>query len=260
MDDLFNQDVVCSIMDYLKNEYIFIGLVNRNSYNFFKNNENTCTSVSSCFESVPKLEWSGILKDKDINVEQCVYHSKSKEVIEYAESKKVVHSINSVLEHAIRRKDMDMIDWMESRSEMHGPACMIAAVESGSMDMVKRFCVDNLLHYDADNFFPDGAHLYNLSMGDKIIVCEQWKEYVGDYLIESAKDNGLFEILKWLHSQGIPNPNEFPGLVGNAAIYGSEEMVIWMLKNGYRMNFSHSSFEEGIRQGVYMRWLRNANS
>lgn len=243
-------------MDYLRNEYIFVGTVNKKSRDFFRKTKNTVTNVSSCFESVSKLEWSGILQVPDIRKDPYVYNSLSTEVLEYAERNQIVHSINGALACAIRRKDFKMIDYLEDRFEMHGPACMIAAVESGCLDMVKRYCRGNILDYRAEHFFPDGSHIYNLRERDRIEVCHNWKGYVGDYMIESAKERGYFEILKWLHSQGIPDPSECQGVVGDSVLTCSHEMISWMLKHGYIMSMQDTTVEEGIRQGDYMRWLR----
>lgn len=263
MDEILNHDVSSNIMDYLLNEYIFVGSVNKKSRAFFKSRGNTNTNVSSCFESVAKLEWSGILEEQNLNtikIEPYVYNTRSTEVLEYVEKHKIVCSINGVLEYAIRRKDLAMIDWMEDRFEMHGPACQIAAVESGSMEMVQRFCIDNLLNYRAHNFFPDGAHLYNLNERDRIDICYKWRTYVGDYLLEAAKHHGYFEILKWLHTQGIPDPKECCGVVGDAVLTCSEEMVRWMVEQGYVMNVSDLPADMDIVSGSYVRWLQEMGS
>ena len=249
-------------MDYLRNEYLFVGSVNRQSRDFFRKINNTVTNVSSCFESVAKLEWSGLLDTSDkknnyINLEPYVYSSRSTDVLQYVEDHRIVYSINGALEHAIRRRDLDMIDWLEGRFEMHGPACMIAAVESGSLDMVKRYCVENLLNCGAENFFPAGAHVYDLRERDRMIICREWRAYVGDYLVEAAKYGGYFEILRWLYSQGIPDPKECQGVVGDAVNTCSREMVEWMLDHGYKMTFDELSTEMGIHQGDYMRCLRD---
>lgn len=261
MDDLLNHDVSSNIIDYLFNEYVFVGSVNRRSRSLFKRMDNTVTRVSSCFESVSKLECSGILEKRDdINLEPYVYDSRSTKVLEYVEKNKIVYSINGVLEYAIRRIDLDMIDWMEDRFELHGPACQIAAAESGSLDMVKKYCIDNVLDHRAHNFFPTGAHLYNLNDRDKIEVCRKWKLYVGDFLLEVVKHNGDFEILKWLHGQGIPDPNDCCCVVGNAVKTCSNEMVQWMIDHGYVMGVSNIPGDMCIVSGSYMRWLREMGS
>lgn len=262
MDDVFNHDVSFHIMDYLVGEYIFVGSVNRKSRDFFKNKlKNTVTNVSSCFESVEKLKQSGILeRTKEIRLEPYVYNSPSTEVLEYAEKNKVVYSINGALSQAIRRMDFKVIDWMEDRFELHGPSCMIGAVESGSLDMVKRYCIDNLLDYRAHNFFPDGAHLYNFNDRDRMEVCSNWRAYVGDYLLEAVKSHGYFDIMKWLHTQGIPDPEECCGVVGDATLTCSEEMIVWMVNQGYVMNVSDLPGNMGIVSGSYMRWLREMGS
>lgn len=266
MSDVFSHDVSSHIMEYLVGEYMFVGSVNRRSRDFFNTVvKDTSTNISSCFESVAKLEQSGILeKNKgtnEINLEPYVYNSPSTDVLEYAEKHKIVYSINGALEYAIRRMDFNVIDWMEdTRFELHGPSCMIAAVESGSMEMVKRFCVDNLLDYRAHNFFPVGAHLYNLNDRDRIEVCSNWRTYVGDYLLEAVKIHGYFDILKWLHTQGIPDPRECCGVVGDATLTCSGEMIEWMVNQGYVMNVSDLPGNMGIVSGDYMRWLREMGS
>ncbi len=262
MDEILNHDVGFRIMDFLVDEYIFVGSVNRRCRDIFKSKDNMVTRVSSCFESVEKLRQSGILnKTNEINLEPYVYNSPSIEVLEYAEKNKVAHDINGALAYAIRRKDFKIIDWMEcTRFEMHGPSCMIAAVESGDLEMVKRYCVDNVLDYRAHNFFPNGAHLYNLNDRDRIEVCSNWRTYVGDYLLESVKNHGYFDILKWLHAQGIPDPRESCGVVGDAVLTCSEDMIKWMMDHGYVMNVSDLSGSTGITTGSYTRWLMEIGS
>jgi len=242
-------------MDFVGNEYIFVGLVNRRARDSLRANRRTTTNVSSCFESVNRLVESGILQVSWIKKDPYVYNSRSTEVIEYAEKNKIVRSVNGVLSYAIRRQDWDMIDWMESRFEMHGPACMIAAVESGSLDMVKRYCIDGLLHYDAEYFFPEGSHMYNLKERDRMQVCYNWRNYVGDYLVEAAKNNGHLEILKWLHSEKIPDPEECCGVVGDSVLTLPEDMIQWMMENGYVMKTSDAS--ERTKHGDFIKWLRD---
>lgn len=256
MNSILNHDVGSSIMDYLHGEYIFLGSINRRCRDYFRTVNNTTTNVSSCFESVLRMTESGILGEKDISMDRYVYNTRSTEVLEYAEKHKIVYSINGALEYAIRRMDIKIIDWMESRCEMHGPACMIAAVESGSLEMVRKYCVDNLLDYRAHNFFPEGSHICNLRERDRLEVCRKWRSYVGDYLIEAVKHHGYFDILKWLHEQKIPDPGECKGVVGEAVNTGSDEMVKWMMNNGYVMLANEMSPLEGIRHGDYTRWLR----
>jgi len=128
MYDIFNPDVISAIMEFLGNEYIFVGLVNRQSRDSFRKNKNTTTNVSACYESVNRMVESGILEETGIRKEPYIYNTRSKEVIEYVEKNRIIRSVNGALAYSIRRQDLEMIDWMESRFEMHGPACMIAAV------------------------------------------------------------------------------------------------------------------------------------
>ena len=262
MDEILNHDVGSQILDYFLDEYIFVGPVNRKCRAFFKDKGSTVTKVSSCFESVEKLKQSGILnRTNEINMDPYVYNSPSMEVLEYADKNNIVYDINGALEYAIRRKDFKIINWMEcTRFEFHGPSCMIAAVESGDVDMVKRYCVDNLLDYRAHNFFPSGTHLYNLNDRDRIEICSNWRSYVGDYLIEAVKNHGYFDILKWLQTQGIPNPTETFGVVGDGVLTCSEEMIKWMTDHGYVMNVSDLPGNMGIATGDYIRWLRDIGS
>ena len=254
MYDIFNPDVISAIMEFLGNEYIFVGLVNRQSRDSFRKNKNTTTNVSACYESVNRMVESGILEETGIRKEPYIYNTRSKEVIEYVEKNRIIRSVNGALAYSIRRQDLEMIDWMESRFEMHGPACMIAAVESGSLDMVYRFCIDGLLHYDADYFFPEGSHMYNLNERDRIEVCSNWRNYVGDYLVEVAKEKGYFEILQWLHSQKIPDPEECCGVVGDSVLTASDDMIQWMIANGYVMKKSDAL--ERTKHGDFIEWIR----
>jgi hypothetical protein len=260
MDSLLNHDVSFLVMEFLHGEYVFYGLVNRWCRDYFRRVGDVGTRVSACFESVPRMMGSGILDEAGIHKDRYVLKSASTEVLDYCETHGIVASINGALEHAIRRVDLDAIAWLESRFELHGPACMIAAVESGSLDMVKRFCVDNLLDYRAHNFFPDGSHICNLRDRDRMIVCDRWRDYVGDYLIESVKETGNFEILRWLHDQKIPDPRECKGLVGRALHTGSKEMVKWMLRHGYLLSPTETSLRSrGVHQGDYVKSLRGMN-
>ncbi len=262
MDEILNHDVGSQILGFLPEEYIFLGSVSRSCRDILKSRGDTVTRVSSCFESVEKLKHSGILKrTNEIKMEPYVYNSPSVEVLEYAEKHKIVHDINGALEYAIRRRDFKVIDWMEGfRLEMHGPSCMIAAVESGDLDMVKRYCVDNVLDYRAHNFFPSGSHLYNLNERDRIEVCGNWRTYVGDYLLEAVKNHGYFDIIKWLHTQGIPDTNESCGVVGDAVLTCSKDMIRWMVDHGYVMNAIDLSGSTGITTGSYTRWLVDIGS
>ncbi len=256
---VLGHDAGSTALEFLRDEFVFVARVNRRCRCLFRDVlGSTSTSVSSCFTSLPRLLDSGVLGDRRLEKDAYVFNSRSIEVLEFAEKNRVVPSLNKALACAIRRADVGVIDWLEgTRFEAHGPACMIAAVESGSMDMVRRFCRDGVLDHRAPNFFDDECHVYNLRVRDRVEVCRRWRQYVGDYLIEAAINGGHFEILRWLESQRIPDPREEKGAVGAAARNGSAEMVRWMLSRGYRMSPDElSESGGGVSRGDYVRWMR----
>lgn len=255
MDDILNHDVSSYILEFIGNEFIFTGTINKKCHGYYKNKPKE-TNMSSCFETLPKLKDSGLIDDEKQEIPlNYYYNSGSIEVLEYAEEEELVYSINSALEYSIRRKDFKMIDYLESRLELYGPAVMIAAVESGSLDMVKRFCIDNILDHDAYNFFPVGSHVCHLSLGDKLLICRGWKIFVGDYLLESVKEYGHFEIMKWLYNEGINAINRGYDVVGVAAKHGDRKMVQWMLDHGYMMSGGEEAYASLTNDNEYIRWV-----
>ncbi|CAN0471136.1 unnamed protein product [Ectocarpus sp. 8 AP-2014] len=184
----------------------------------------------------------------------------SVDVMRHAMSSGLVDNLNGALEHAIRSNDCDMITVLEKefRETRIGPACLVAAVESGSLALVHKYCVDGVLDARAANFGLEDSFCYPFDMTAKRMICRCWKAYVGDYLIEAAKRCGHFEILKWLHTQHIPCADELSethDIIGKAAAHGNTEMVEWMLLAGYHPSACEIPYASHSNDVCYLEWL-----
>lgn len=249
-----NQDLLKVILDFARtDEFLFFGTVNQASRRAHHNTNNT--RYSSCFETVSRFKDSGLQ-------ELCSHLVKygSTEVMRYALDTGIVDNVNEALEHAIRRADLNRITTLgtEFGETRIGPACLIAAVESGSLALVQEYCADGVLDYRAPNFGLRDNFCYPFPPRGKMIICRNWKMYVGDYLVQAAKRGGFFEILKWLHSQNIPNVEEMSeahDIVGEAAAHGNREMVEWMLQVGYHPSADEIPHACQSNDVSFLEWL-----
>ena len=251
-----DNDLLREILSFMRrDEYLFVGTVNKAFHSLYGARQ---TNVALCVETVSRLQDSGIpqaLRNSN-HVMQCG----SVDVMRHAMSSGLVDNLNGALEHAIRSNDCDMITVLDS--EFHetriGPACMVAAVESKSLALVQKYCVDGVLDARAANFGLEDSFFYPFDMRAKRMICRCWKAYVGDYLIEAAKRCGDFEILKWLHTQHIPCTNELSethDIIGKAAAHGNREMVEWMLLAGYHPSACEIPYAAHSNDVCYLEWL-----
>ncbi|CAM9211789.1 unnamed protein product [Pylaiella littoralis] len=202
---VFNNDHLCSlILEFTCDEYLFTGTINKACHNWYRKKTKK-TSVARCFQSISRVKDSGIIDVSHICPEEFVYRCDSIEVMHYSRETMLVPNLNGALEHAIRSKNRGLIAAIEGRYEdaRVGPACLIAAVESGSLELVKRYCADGVLDRRAQNFGLRDSFSYPHDISDKATICDEWRFYVGEYLVEAAKRRGFVEILSWLHSQDI---------------------------------------------------------
>ncbi len=256
-----NDDLMSTILAFApKDEYLFVGLVNRATHR--AHGMRRRTNVSRCFGSVARLQVSeqAGLSNSQKSVSPHVMACASVDVMKHALHIGLVDNLNGALEHAIRSNDAALISRLNTEfgETRIGPACLIAAVESGSLALVRQYCRDGVLDHRAPNFGLRDNYFYPFDVRAKKMICHRWKMYVGDYLIEAAKQRGHFQILKWLHSQHIPSVDEFSDthdIVGEAAAHGNKEMVEWMLLAGYHPSaceISYACHSNGVR---YLDWL-----
>jgi len=252
-----NADLVSVILPFAgKDQYLFVGTVNKCCYYFCGIKK---TEVTSCFETVPRLQDSGI-QYQDYSLNHYVMKCGSLDIMRYALNTGMVDNLNGALEHAIRSNNTQLITAL--KNEFHetkiGPSCLVAAVESGSLAMVKTYCVDGVLDAKAANFGLEDNYFYPFDMTAKRMICRRWKIYVGDYLIEAAKRYGHFEILKWLHAENIPSMYELSenhDIIGEAAAHGNREMVEWMLLEGYHPSACEIPYASHLNDVCYLEWL-----
>lgn len=262
---LNNADLVSAVLAFSQeDEFWFFGRVNRAFHESYRSRN---TMAASCFESVHRLEDS-LCKLRAIattSIEEHVMKCSSSDVMRHALSTGMVTSLNGALEHAIRSNNTNLITCLEKEFQETrvGPACMVAAVQSGSLELVKKYCNDGVLSPEADNFGLIDSYFHPFSMSEKRMICRQWKKYVGDYLTEAAKQGGFFEILKWLHFHNIPHPGELDkasthythDIVGEAAMHGNKDMVEWMLAAGYTMSACEIPYAARSNDVPYLEWL-----
>lgn len=206
---IFDNPELCStIVGFTQDEYLFIGTVNRAFYVTYQcaaRKRTKTTAVALCFESVSRLKDSGICNVAHISSAEYIYRCNSIEVMRHARDASVLPDLNGALEHAIRSNDQDLIRALEEKysDARVGPACLIAAVESGSLELVKRNCADDVLDRRAANFGLRDSYFFPFDLSAKATICDEWKTYVGEYLVEAAKLCHFLHILTWLHSQGM---------------------------------------------------------
>ncbi|CAN0563775.1 unnamed protein product [Ectocarpus sp. 12 AP-2014] len=250
-----NKDLLSEILSFRRrDEYLFVGTVNKAFHSLYHARQ---TKVALCVETVSRLQDSGIQSlESSHHVMQCG----SVDVMRHALSSGLVDNLNGALEHAIRSNDGALVTILEKEfnETRIGPACLVAAVESGSLALVQKYCVDGVLDARAANFGLDDSYFYPFDMTAKRMICRRWKMYVGDYLIEAAKSCGHFEILKWLHTQHIPGVDELSethDIVGKAAAHGNREMVEWMLLAGYYPSACEIPYASHSNDVSYLEWL-----
>lgn len=256
---LDNVDLVSVILAFSRrDEYLFFGTVNRVFYHTTGGHRQT--DVARCFETVSRLEDSGMESHNSTSVHERVLMYGSVEVMRHALSTGIVDSANGALEHAIRSKNKALVDAL--KQEFHetrfGPSCQVAAVESGSLEMVTQYCADGVLDPRAPNFGLEDKYFYPFDTRAKRMICRHWKMYVGDYLIDAAKRCGHLEILKWLHANNIPSADEFleyHDIIGEAAMHGNREMVEWMLATGYHPSACEIPYASHSNGVAYLEWL-----
>ncbi|CAM9100401.1 unnamed protein product [Ectocarpus sp. 12 AP-2014] len=237
-----------------RDEYAYIGTVNKAFHHVYGTRH---TKVASCFETVSRLEEAGV---ESLECSKHVWECGSIDVMRHALHAGLVDHLNGALEHAIRSNDVELITVLEDEFQETrvGPSCLVAAVESGSLALVQKYCVDDVLDAKAASFALESNYFHPLDMTAKRMICRHWKTYVGDYLIEAAKRHGHFEILKWLHAQNIPCVDELSethDVVGEAAAHGNREMVEWMLLAGYHPSACEIPYACHSNDVCYLEWL-----
>lgn len=248
-----NQDLLRAIFGSARgDEFLFFGTINRASHRAYPDSN---TRYSSCFETVSRFKESGMQS-------LCSHLMKygSTDVMRYALDAGIVNNVNEALEHAIRRADVNQIStiYTEFNESRIGPACLIAAVESGSLALVQQYCADGVLDYSAPNFGLRDNHCYPFPSKGKIIICRNWKTYLGDYLVDAAKRGGFLDILKWLHAQNMPSVEEMSethDIIGEAAAHGNREMVEWMLQAGYHPSADEIPHACHSNDVSFLEWL-----
>lgn len=257
---LNSRDLVSAILAFARrDEYLFVGLVNRA---FCCAYETKKTNVAHCFKSVCRLrESTGAPSFTALTSVPChVMKCGSIDVMRHALHARFVDNLNGALEHAIRSDDAELTLTLntEFRETRIGPACLIAAVESGSLALVRQYCRDGVLDHRAPNFGLGDSYFYPFDLRAKQMICHRWKMYVGDYLIEAAKRGGHFEILRWLHSENIPSVDEMSethDIIGEAAAHGNRDMVEWMLLVGYHPSACEIPYACHSNDVDFLEWL-----
>lgn len=262
-----NVDLLSLICEFaFKEEYLFAATVNR-TWNRVCGTDSKKTMLAACFETLSRLKESVAASPPSFisqkSLPECVITCGRIEVMQHALRIDLVSNLSGSLEHAIRCNNTQLItdltdlnvDCGETRI---GPACLIAAVESGSLDLVREYCADGVLDYRARNFGLEDNYFYPFDSTAKKTICGGWKTYVGDYLIEAAKREGHFEILRWLHAQNIPSADELSenhDIIGEAAAHGNREMVEWMLHEGYHPSACEIPYACHSNDVDYLEWL-----
>lgn len=253
-----NVDLVSVVFAFCReDEYLFFGTINRAFHRSARGHKET--HEARCFETVSRLEDSEIYSHVPTSVQRRIAMCGSVEVIRHALLTGLVDNVNCALEHAIRSNDHILVDALQD--EFHrtkvGPACLVAAVESGSVEMVQKFCADGVLDPRAPNFGLEDNYFYPFDVRAKRMICRHWRMYVGNYLIDAAKRCGHFDILKWLHAHNIPANDSFedPENIGEAAMHGNREMVEWMLGAGYKPSACEIPYASHSNDVAYLDWL-----
>lgn len=217
-------------------EFLFVGTVSHAFYDACLTRE---TRIGSCFTTVSRLqECCSLFVPMHSRVSRC---------------------LDVALERAVQANDQAMLTLLQTEfgETNKGPAIMIAAVESGSLEMVKQYCADGVLNPMARRFGLHDSFFYPFDLTARRLICLRWRMFVGDYLVDAAKRCGHFHILKWLHEQGIPvDPLcENHEIVGEAASHGNREMVEWMLRKGYKMSACEVPYACHTCDVRYLEWL-----
>lgn len=257
---LNTRDLVAAVLAFAsRDEYLFIGLVNRAFCCAYETKE---TNVVHCLESLSRLEESE--KTPSFNTQTSipshVLACGSVSIMRHALHSGIVDNLNGALEHAIRSDDTELITSLNTEfgETRMGPACMVAAVESGSVALVQKYCADGVLDCGAPNFGLADSYFYPFDARAKKTICRRWKIYVGDYLIEAAKRGGHFEILRWLHDKNIPSVDEMSethDIIGEAAAHGNRDMVEWMLAAGYHPSACEIPYASHSNGVCFLEWL-----
>ena len=260
-DVVFNTyGVVTTVLAFApKNEYLFLGLVNRAVCCAYETKE---TNMVHCFESLSRLQESEKARSfsNQTSVPSRVMACGSVSIMRHAFHIGLVENLNGALEHAIRSNNTQLLKALEKEfgETRIGPACMVAAVESGSLALVQKYCAEGVLDYRAPNFGLADSFCYPFDVRAKKTICRRWKVYVGDYLIEAAKRSGHFEILKWLHAEDIPSVEEMSethDIIGEAAAHGNRDMVEWMLLVGYHPSACEIPYASHSNDVCFLEWL-----
>lgn len=264
-----NVDLLSLICEFAFNEeYLFAATVNR-TWLEVCGTDSKKTMLAACFETLSRLKESVAASPHSFisqkSLPEYVITCGRIEVMQHALRINLVNNLTGSLEHAIRCNNTALIadltdlntksDFGEARI---GPACLIAAVESGSLALVREYCADGVLDYRARNFGLEDNYFYPFDSTAKKTICGGWKTYVGDYLIEAAKREGHFEILRWLHAQNIPSADELAenhDIIGEAAAHGNREMVEWMLHEGYHPSACEIPYACHSNDVGYLDWL-----
>lgn len=220
--DLVGTDVMSSIMSFIDREYIFLATINRTARDCFWGSNTT--RLSTCFESFERLQFSQI-EDERGDFDKYINTCGNLEILKYSITVGWNTRPNDALEHAVLTCNHAMIDWLRwVQLEGVGPPCMIAAVKSGDLDLVRTFCVDGILDPQADNFVPLGnVFTYTLAIRERTSICLKWKQGFGDDLVDAALELGHLYILKWLRKQGVSVRAGEP--IGSAARHGKRNIL-----------------------------------
>lgn len=258
-DIVFNSYDICSnILKFMDRDYIFSGIINKTSRSYYID-IGTFTNLSACFSGMSRFTESNIEYIYNMQSGSCdSYLNKcgSIDIIKYSIEKQWNLSLNTTLENAIRTKNEDMENYLRGRKV--GPACMIAAVESGDIERVMRYCDGDLLGPFAQNFLPtsDYGYIPTISIRERKRICKNWKIHVGtDYLIPAAIKVNSIAILKWLVDNGIQVDEGISTRDG--IVHGNRDLVLWMLEHKYTKSASDIPLASGNTTVKYLQWLKN---
>lgn len=134
---VFNSgDLLAAILEFArKDEYLCFGTVNKALYHECDTKK---TRTASCFKTVSRLRDSEIQFYNESSVHSHVVKCASVDVMRHVLHTGLVGNLNGALEHAIRSKNAELITALNTKfgETRVGPACSVAAVESGSLALV----------------------------------------------------------------------------------------------------------------------------
>lgn len=112
---------------------------------------------------------------------------------------KHVHGLTSFREHgelAVKTNNIDIVKWFVRNVPM-GPCCMMEAVKTGNIIMVKLVCVDAFISPYASNWDPiskDYAYSFTgMTFNDKVYISQDWeKNYWVGTLVTGINRQWLF--------------------------------------------------------------------